>query len=221
MNWSHPFPKATITDSWGDNEPPRTSPHRGVDYAPGAKKLIPAITNAVVSRIFYSGCLGWVCEIKTDEDKVYIGHAHLYCSKHRSIDCDGSDHSDGSTCMTQLKVGDRVTQGQPVGRVGNSGTCSRGSHLHLTFSKKSDPRYAKTFDPVKFIDQKIAKNRKIVRNSSTIATMPGGKSKIAGDSSTIGTIAPKKREIVEIVADSSSIPRKTLGSLLGRFWVFK
>ena len=181
MNWSHPFPKATITDSWGDNEPPRTSPHRGVDYAPGAKELIPAITNAVVSRIFYSGCLGWVCEIKTDEDKVFIGHSHLYCSKHRSVDCDGSDHSDGSTCMTQLKVGDRVT----------------------------------------FIDQKIAKNRKIVRNSSTIATMPGDKSEIVGDSSTIGTIAPKKREIVEIVADSSSIPRKTLGSLLGRFWVFK
>ena len=62
--------------------------------------------------------------------------------------------------MKNLKVGDRVKAGQPVGRTGNSGTCSRGAHLHLTFAKKSDPRYAKTFDPEKFIDQKLKKQAK-------------------------------------------------------------
>jgi murein DD-endopeptidase MepM/ murein hydrolase activator NlpD len=62
--------------------------------------------------------------------------------------------------MKNLKVGDRVSVGQPVGRVGNTGVCSRGAHLHMTFAKKSDPRYAKTFDPVKFIDQKIKKQNK-------------------------------------------------------------
>jgi len=30
----------------------------------------------------------------------------------------------------------------------------------LTFSKKTDPRYAKTFDPEKFIDQKLKKQAK-------------------------------------------------------------
>mgnify|MGYP003630271729 CR=1 FL=1 len=161
--WQHPFDKSTITDGFGDNEPPRTGPHRGADYAPGAKELIPAVTDSVVTRIFYSGCLGWVCEIQTAEHGIYIGHSHLYCNKHDSIDCNGSDHTDGTTCMSQLKVGQRVTQGQPVGRVGNSGTCSRGAHLHLTFSKRPDPRYAKTFDPVTFIDQKIAKQSKVTR----------------------------------------------------------
>lgn len=155
--WQHPFPKSTITDRFGDNEPPRTSPHRGTDYAPGAKALIPAITDGVITKIFYSSCLGWVCEFKTKEHGLYIGHSHLYCNKHDSIDCDGSDHEDGSTCMKSLKVGDQVEMGDWVGRVGNSGTCSRGAHLHITASKKSDPRYAKTFDLEKFIDAKIKK----------------------------------------------------------------
>ena len=155
MSWQHPFPKSTITSRFGANESFRSSPHRGTDYAPGAKALIPAVTDGVVTRIFYSNCLGWVCEFKTD-DGIYVGHSHLYCNKHDSIDCNGQDHHDGTTCMKKLKVGDRVKQGQPVGRVATSGTCSTGPHLHLTMSKKSDPRYAKTFDAEKFIDQKIA-----------------------------------------------------------------
>jgi len=157
----HPFPTDTITDRFGDNEPPRTSPHRGCDYAPEARSLIPAVADSVVSKIFYSNCLGWVCEIKTVEHGIYAGFSHLYCNKHDSIDCDGTDHEDGSTCMSQLAVGQSVTVGQWVGRVGNSGTCSRGPHSHLTFSKQSDPRYAKTFDPERFIDQKIAKQNKL------------------------------------------------------------
>jgi len=159
MTWQHPFPKSTITDRFNDFEPPRKSPHRGTDYAPGAKKLIPAITAGRVTKIFYSQVLGWVCEIKTKQHGLYVGHAHLYCNKHNTINCNGTGHEDGSTCMSQLKVGDKVAQGQPVGRVGNSGA-SRGSHLHITIAKKSDPRWAKTFDIEKFIDQKIAKQTK-------------------------------------------------------------
>lgn len=160
MTWQHPFPKNTITDGYGDNEPPRTSKHRGTDYAPGAKQLIPAVTDGVVTMIKFSSCLGWFVEYKTDEHGLYIGNAHLYCNKHDSIDCDGSDHAAGETCMSRLKVGDRVKMGQPVGRVGNSGTCSRGAHLHITASKTRDMRYSKTFDLEKFIDQKIKKQNK-------------------------------------------------------------
>jgi murein DD-endopeptidase MepM/ murein hydrolase activator NlpD len=159
MTWQHPFPKSTITSRYGETAR-RTSPHRGLDYGVTGKKLIPAITDGVVTAIFYSSCLGWICEFKSDEHGIYIGHSHLYCNKHDSINCDGSDHADGSTCMKNLKVADRVKQGQPIGRVGNSGTCSRGAHLHLTMSKKTDPRYAKMFDPEKFIDQKLKKQAK-------------------------------------------------------------
>src|SRR6056297_1015370 len=159
MTWQHPFSKNTITSRYGETAR-RTSPHRGLDYAPRSRSLIPALTDGVVTSIFYSSCLGWVCEFKSDQHGLYIGHSHLYCNKHDSIDCDGWDHTDGSTCMKNLKVGHRVKAGQPVGRVGTSGRCSTGSHLHLTFSKKTDPRYAKTFDPEKFIDQKIKKQEK-------------------------------------------------------------
>lgn len=162
--WQHPFPKSTITSRFGDNEPPRTSPHRGTDYAPKAKALIPAITSGVVTKIAYSNCLGWMMEFKTDEHGLYIGHAHLYCNKHNSINCNGSDHEDGTTCMSKLKVGDRLEIGQPAGRVGNSGTCSRGAHLHITASKKPDMRYAKSFNIEKFIDQKIKKQNKSKAN---------------------------------------------------------
>jgi murein DD-endopeptidase MepM/ murein hydrolase activator NlpD len=164
--WQHPFPKSTITDKYGDNQAPRTSPHRGTDYAPKAKTLIPAVTDAVVSKIFYSDCLGWVCEIKTVEHGIYIGYSHLYCNKHDSINCSGEGHQDGSTCMSKLAVGDSVKTGDWVGRVGNSGTCSRGAHCHLTFSKQSDPRYAKTFDGEKFIDQKIASQSKRAKKTA-------------------------------------------------------
>lgn len=157
--WRHPFPKNTITSRFGAKESFRSNPHRGLDYAPGAKALIPAITDGVVSKIFFSSVLGWVCEIKTDEHGLYIGHSHLYCNKHNTVDCDGKGHEDGSTCMSKLKVGDRVKCCQPVGRVGTSGW-STGPHLHLTFSKQSDPRYAKVFDPEKFIDQKIRKQER-------------------------------------------------------------
>lgn len=154
MTWRHPFPKRTITSRFGDTAN-RNSPHRGLDYAPGSHEIIPAVKGGRVVDIFYSSCLGWVCEVKENEHDVFIGYAHLYCNKHRDINCDGSDHNDGSTCMKSLKVGDSVDTGQPVGRVGTSGTCSTGPHLHLTFAKEKDPRYAKTFDPEKFIDQKI------------------------------------------------------------------
>lgn len=157
--WQHPFPKSTITSPFGSMVR-RVSPHRGLDYAPKSKALIPAITDSVITAIWYSECLGWICEMRSVEHNIYIGHSHLYCNKHDTVDCDGKDHEDGSTCMSKLKVGDSVKLGQWVGRVGNSGFCSRGSHLHLTFSKRTNPARAKTFDPEKFIDQKIAKQNK-------------------------------------------------------------
>ena len=62
--------------------------------------------------------------------------------------------------MKNTKVGDSVVAGQPLGLCGNTGSCSRGVHLHLTASKKPDPRYAKTFDAEKFINQKIRKQKR-------------------------------------------------------------
>jgi murein DD-endopeptidase MepM/ murein hydrolase activator NlpD len=151
--WKHPLPKETITSRWGATAR-RKSPHRGTDYASKKKILIRAVTDGVVEKIFYSKCLGWYIVQKTNDEGLYVGYAHLNCAKH-GTECDGKDHNDGSTCMKNLKVGDKVKIGQPVGRQGNSGDCSRGDHVHVTVHKSPDPRYAKTWDIEKFIDQKI------------------------------------------------------------------
>lgn len=161
--WQHPLPKNTITARFGATKG-RKSPHRGCDYAsPKKKELISAVSSGEVVKIDYSKCLGWYVVIKTDDDGVYFGYSHLYCNKHNTTTCDGKDHAN-DTCMKNLKVGHKVKVGQPVGRQGNSGTCSRGDHVHLTAHKTPDPRYAKTFDPEKFIDQKIAAYEKAEKN---------------------------------------------------------
>lgn len=168
--WQHPFDKSTITDKFGDSEPPRTSPHRGTDYAPGAKKLIRSVTAGRVNKIFWSNVLGWVMEQTSESGKYYIGYCHLNCHKH-GINCDGSGHKDGSTCMKNLKVGDEIEFGQWVGRVGNTGA-SRGAHVHLTLARKSDPRYAKTQDIEKYIDKQIKKHGSPVENKKETTKAP-------------------------------------------------
>jgi murein DD-endopeptidase MepM/ murein hydrolase activator NlpD len=56
-----------------------------------------------------------------------------------------------------LKVGDRVKEGQPVGKVGNTGSASRGAHLHLTIGPRvTSVTMGVVFDPESFIDEQIA-----------------------------------------------------------------
>jgi len=159
MTWQHPLPPKLIGDKFGDKEPPRTQRHRGTDYRGKSRQFVRAVSDGVIHDIFWSDCLGWICELKTNEHGLYFGYAHLACQEH-GINCDGSGHEDGSTCMKNTKVGDSVVAGQPIGLCGNTGDCSRGVHLHLTVSKKPDPRYAKTFDAEKFINQKIKKQKR-------------------------------------------------------------
>jgi len=61
--------------------------------------------------------------------------------------------------MKNLKVGDKLVAGETyVGRVGNTGSCSRGAHLHLVLGKSSRSAVSGyTKDPVKYIDKQIRK----------------------------------------------------------------
>jgi len=153
MTWRHPINPARVTDYYGDNEPPRTSPHRGTDYVTSNKGLLEAVNDAEVIDIYWSNCLGWVCAIKVDGSPWVFSYCHLNCHQH-GINCTG--HSDGTTCMKNLKVGDKVKSGQPVGRQGNSGSCSRGQHCHLVQGKsRRSAVYGKTWDAYKYIEKQI------------------------------------------------------------------
>lgn len=195
--WQHPLPKKMITARYGATAG-RKSPHRGTDYAsPKKNELLRAVSDGEIVKIDYSKCLGWYVVLKTDDDDIYFGYSHLYCNKHKTSTCNGKDH-DGDTCMSKLKVGHKVKANQPVGRQGNSGTCSLGHHVHLTAHKTPDPRYAKTFNAEKFIDQKIKAYEKFE-----------------------ATEAPKKPEQIKakpVTPEDSSASSKGIWELLSAMW---
>lgn len=138
MSWQHPFNPRFITSRFGSRKGRETA-HRGTDYAPGAQKLIPAVTNGVVVAVTWSDCLGWVVVQASESGKYFVGYCHLSCSRH-GINCQGPRlHKDGSTGLKTLRVGDAVEAGvTSMGRVGNTGKCSRGAHLHLTLGRTKD-----------------------------------------------------------------------------------
>ena len=168
MTWQHPFNKRTITSKFGETAR-RTTPHRGTDYAPGANKLIPAVTSGTVKKIAWSNCLGWYM-VQTgwaDGKTWYVGYHHLSCKTH-GIDCKGPKVDGCTTPFVRLKVGDELKIGKPAGRVGNSGDCSRGAHLHITIGRSLNAGVSGTvYDIEKFIDEQLQKNS--TRNKATSA----------------------------------------------------
>ncbi|MEY4331428.1 MAG: hypothetical protein RLZZ196_166 [Bacteroidota bacterium] len=139
--YKDPFGKKLRGDEFGNMASYRKHPHRGADWHPAEKTVIPAITDGKITQIFWSDVLGHVVEI-LGEDKVYLQYCHL-ADKPKS-----------------LAVGDEVKLGQPVGRVGGgkntpSGSASTGAHLHVGASKKKNGHlaaYGDLLDPFKLID---------------------------------------------------------------------
>lgn len=155
MTWQHPFPKSTITSRFAETAR-RETPHRGLDYAAGANAAIPAITAGKVASISWSDCLGWVMVQSSDSGKYFIGYCHLSCARH-GAECKGSAIGCKSP-FKSLKVNQRVRQGQVIGRIGNTGSCSRGAHLHLTLGRTlKSVFFGKVIDPETFIDQQQSK----------------------------------------------------------------
>lgn len=137
-----PFPENTITGTFGSMSEFRRKnnlqPHSGVDFAPAGsnrgKTPIPAVGDGTVRLVQFSQVLGWVLvhtvwDIKKKK-AAFVGYSHLSCKAH-GINCKGGH--DASTAL-DLKVGERVKEGQTIGIMGNTGSASSGVHLHLTMS---------------------------------------------------------------------------------------
>lgn len=132
--WQHPFSPKTVTSHFGAVKG-RLTPHRGTDYAPGVGKVIRAVTDGVVAQIKWSNVLGWMLVQKTT-DGWYVGYNHLFCV-HHGADCEGPQVSGCKSPFISLKVGSPLVMNvTSVGRVGNSGSASKGAHLHITLGKK-------------------------------------------------------------------------------------
>lgn len=139
--WKSPFPESTVTGEYGTLSEYRRSrgmqPHSGRDFAPGADKVIPAVAAGTLKLLQWSNVLGWVAVYDAkgiDGKTYYIGYSHLSCATH-GINCKGPKVHGTHSPMVSTKVGDKKELGEPVGRVGNTGSASSGAHLHLTVSK--------------------------------------------------------------------------------------
>jgi murein DD-endopeptidase MepM/ murein hydrolase activator NlpD len=141
MVWRHPFDKSTITSRFGVTAN-RPTPHRGLDYAPAEGTNIPAVTKGTVRLVQWSDILGWVL-VQTAWDQInsktiFVGYCHL---------------KDKPT----LTVGTAIRMGQTIGKVGNTGSASKGAHLHLTIGpSKTSVFTGLVFDPEKIIDQQMS-----------------------------------------------------------------
>lgn len=119
----------------------RANPHRGVDFSLPAGTPIKSATDGKVVLNKESDILGWVVVVECTKGLTW-GYCHLR--------------------EPGLRVGAKVVAGETViGKVGNTGSASRGAHLHFTCGGK-DPNsvfYGWVQDPVACIERLAAKEK--------------------------------------------------------------
>ena len=129
-----PFKNPNLSDGWGSTCCGRTNPHRGVDFPQAIGTKIPAVADGIVRRNEWNGCLGHALVLE-HADGMFSGYNHM------------------NTAST-LAIGTKVKRGDTVGRVGSTGTCTTGPHLHLTMAPGVDGfKVGTTVDPYKYIKE--------------------------------------------------------------------
>lgn len=133
--WVFPFPDSTLTGHFGKVRKFRgapTNPHRGTDWAPGAKPII-AVTKGTIKVVRFSSVMGWgvVHTGWADGKTWYVGYHHLDCPK-CGAKCKGNHDN-----PFPIKEGDKVEGGKPIPglKVGNTGSATSGRHCHATLSR--------------------------------------------------------------------------------------
>lgn len=120
------------TSHWGDlfgATEDRPNPHRGMDFNGwGTGTQIPALYGGTVVFNDAGTALGNMVSIQRS-DGIIFGYSHL-------------------NAPSPLGVGQSIAQGQSVGPIGNTGTASFGTHLHLTrHTSGVNPGSATVTDP--------------------------------------------------------------------------
>jgi murein DD-endopeptidase MepM/ murein hydrolase activator NlpD len=149
---NHRFPFALTSipkgGDFGNKEAPRTNPHRGVDFAIAGGTPIPSATHGEVTFSGWTDVLGNVVVIKDPKD-VYWGYCHMREA-------------------SKLRVTQKVHCGDIVGLVGNTGSASRGAHLHFTCSVEPNGyKQGAVIDPISALERRIAADKKNVEIAKT------------------------------------------------------
>lgn len=98
----------------------RSRPHRGLDFPHRTGVGIPSVAAGVVVISEWSGALGNIIEVRHDDGR-FFGYCHMNARG--------------------LTVGTRVSQGTILGAVGNTGSESFGSHVHVTNGNRQGAVY--------------------------------------------------------------------------------
>ena len=132
----YPLPKSSITAVYAATDN-RANPHRGLDFV-GTWITAPETGTIVMNR--WSDVLGWCLVLRFwhpgKSQPMYFGFAHLkYRSSH--------------------KVGTKIWEGNNrFALTGNTGSASRGRHLHLTYGDTPEHIfYGRTFDPEALLER--------------------------------------------------------------------
>jgi murein DD-endopeptidase MepM/ murein hydrolase activator NlpD len=135
----YPLHPASITSRYGVTER-RTSPHRGLDFGAKEGTWITAPASGTIVLNQWSDVLGWCLVLRVwhegKKKPMYLGFAHLKKkSKH--------------------KIGTKIEEGNRwFAAVGNTGSASKGSHLHLTYGDTPEHIfYGRTFDPEALLER--------------------------------------------------------------------
>lgn len=119
----------TITSGYGKRTSPTTGAstnHKGLDIVL-TDKNIPSVTSGTVSYVGYSNSAGNYIKIKQN-DGTTATYMHM-------------------ASPSSLSVGDKVSEGQTVGIMGNTGI-STGTHLHIQFEDDNGT----VLDPVAYFE---------------------------------------------------------------------
>jgi len=117
--WRQPLDKFKLGPAFGVKDAEHPNGHRGCDYngLPVGTPVL-AVNDATVVLNQWSDALGHVLVIRVDrklKPAVFFGYCHL-------------------DAAPKLEIGAKVTSGQVIGKLGNTGSASTGPHLHLTLS---------------------------------------------------------------------------------------
>jgi hypothetical protein len=127
---------ANVGDRFGIVGGDRVNPHRGVDFPWGQGTPIPSWCAGTVVRNEWNSVIGWIMTVETSGG--WAGFCHM-------------------ASQSPLPVGSTVSFGQTIGLVGNTGSASRGAHLHATFSTAGNhPGTSPVVDPLPWITANLS-----------------------------------------------------------------
>lgn len=134
------YAKYDSTDPFGNKTPPRSPNgpgHLGSDFPWAEGTDIPSFLTGTVTAAGWSSIIGWYIVVKSG-----AGWGMFYHLRERP----------------PLEVGAPVSFGQFIGNVGNTGTASRGAHLHVGWSTTTGtPGTGSVSDPWPVIQKALGK----------------------------------------------------------------